>query len=381
MFGPRQNKHRARLFARYFLPGIVFQSVVIGGGYASGREIVEFGGRHGVLGLWSVVGILGGFTILAVLTYEFARIVGAYNYRSFMRQLVGPFWLLFDLLYLAFSILVLAVVSSAAGTVVEATVGLPSSVTLAAVGLLMASLLFYGRELIERVKTLGTVLLYTGYAVLTAAVLVPRWPLLGELLTHYKSGLFFTAPAGQALLSGLLYVGYNSPLMVITLFVLDRQNKRRETVWSGIFTGLMAAIPFAMTYLALMSFYPDPAVMGAHVPWLEMLNRTGAGGLLFLYSTVFFYTLVETGTGLIHSLQMRLDDTLAETGRPPLTARQRAGATAAMVAAAALLSRLGLIPLIAQGYTAMSYGFLFIFVLPLLTVGTFRICSHWLRQG
>ncbi len=28
-------------FARWFLPGFVFQSVIIGGGYATGRELVE----------------------------------------------------------------------------------------------------------------------------------------------------------------------------------------------------------------------------------------------------------------------------------------------------------------------------------------------------
>ena len=29
-------------FKKYFLPGFVFQSMVIGGGYGTGRELVEF---------------------------------------------------------------------------------------------------------------------------------------------------------------------------------------------------------------------------------------------------------------------------------------------------------------------------------------------------
>ena len=40
---------------------------------------------------------------------------------------------------------------------------------------------------------------------------------------------------------------------------------------------------------------------------------------------------------------------------------------------AALLSRLGLIDLVASGYTAMAYGFLLLFALPLLPVGVVRI--------
>jgi len=33
---------RSPFFLKYLLPGIVFQSVVIAGGYSTGREIVEF---------------------------------------------------------------------------------------------------------------------------------------------------------------------------------------------------------------------------------------------------------------------------------------------------------------------------------------------------
>ena len=41
-------------FKKYFLPGFVFQSMVIGGGYGTGRELVEFFLRYGPLG-----GLLG----------------------------------------------------------------------------------------------------------------------------------------------------------------------------------------------------------------------------------------------------------------------------------------------------------------------------------
>ena len=37
-------------FGRYVLPGVIMQSVLIGGGYATGREIVEYGARLGSLG-------------------------------------------------------------------------------------------------------------------------------------------------------------------------------------------------------------------------------------------------------------------------------------------------------------------------------------------
>lgn len=37
-------------FGKYVLPGIILQSVLIGGGFATGREIVEYGAKFGSLG-------------------------------------------------------------------------------------------------------------------------------------------------------------------------------------------------------------------------------------------------------------------------------------------------------------------------------------------
>ena len=36
---------------KILLPGIVLQSVLMGGGYATGREIIEYGGKFGAYGL------------------------------------------------------------------------------------------------------------------------------------------------------------------------------------------------------------------------------------------------------------------------------------------------------------------------------------------
>ena len=41
------------IFQRWLLPGFLFQSVIIGGGYATGRELVEFFLSAGPLGGWS----------------------------------------------------------------------------------------------------------------------------------------------------------------------------------------------------------------------------------------------------------------------------------------------------------------------------------------
>ena len=76
---------------------------------------------------------------------------------------------------------------------------------------------------------------------------------------------------------------------------------------------------------------------------------------------------------MIHAIIERVTVNLAEVGREPMSRRQVGTLTVAVLVIAAVLSRFGLIELVARGYTLMAYGFLLLFALPLCTVGVYRI--------
>ena len=111
-------------FGKYLLPGILLQSVLIGGGYATGREIVSYGAKFGAKGWVAGIGILIGFAIVAVLTFEISRLYKTYDYKSMIKVLIGPAWPLFDVAYVLMMILVIAIMASASGSIVEQTTGL-----------------------------------------------------------------------------------------------------------------------------------------------------------------------------------------------------------------------------------------------------------------
>ncbi len=78
-------------FRRYLLPGFVFQSIIIAGGYGTGRELVEFFLRFGTLGglLGMLLPAMVVVSITCAIAFELARLSGCYDYRSFLRQLLG----------------------------------------------------------------------------------------------------------------------------------------------------------------------------------------------------------------------------------------------------------------------------------------------------
>ena len=86
-------------FRKYLLPGFVFQSMVIAGGYGTGRELVEFfmnfGPGGGLLGMWLVSTVI--WSAVGAVTFELARLTKTFEYRSFSRVLLGPAWWLYEI--------------------------------------------------------------------------------------------------------------------------------------------------------------------------------------------------------------------------------------------------------------------------------------------
>lgn len=359
-------------FGRLLLPGIVLQSVLIGGGYASGREVVEYGARFGVYGAGAVVVVFLGFSLMAILTFEFARLSHAYEYKAFMRGLIGWAWPAFDLLFGAMAILIIAVMASAAAGIMEQVLGVPPVVGTSVIILAVGTLCFYGTTLIEGFKSIGSGLLYVAYLLFAVVVLTRHGSELGGAFSAEGMKAFPDATAGAALLAGVIYVGYNLAVFPAVLFTLHRQQTRRHTVTAGMIAGAMMTLPFALTWLCLLAYYQSPAVFEAPVPWLSMLEGAGGPWLLVVFALVMGWTLLETSVGLIHALLDRVDRNLARPG-VGLSRPVRGALGAGVLVAAAALSQIGIIALVARGYTIMGYLFIALFALPLMTIGVARM--------
>lgn len=359
-------------FRQLLLPAIIFQSVLIGGAYATGREIVEYGGRFGAGGLWSMVAIFVGFTVLSAVCYDYARVTRSYDYRTLMRHLIGRAWPAFDVLFVTMVVIVIAVVSAASGSIAQQILGVPQEAGVVVVIALVALINASGRPFIEAFKSIGTAVLYLGYVAFAGAVMAAGGDRVGEAMrAPLPEGVTVIGMLG----TGLLYVGYNLTGLASVLFVLDRQTTRRQAIIAGVLTGLLSTVPFLLTYLAVMVYYPDPAVLGAEVPWLVMLQRVGGPALAWLFAVVVVWTLIETAVGFVHAVTDRISLARIESGRSGLTPRQAGWVAAAILLTSAILSRVGIIALVAQGYSLMAWGFLLMFALPLLTVGVRRLLA------
>jgi uncharacterized membrane protein YkvI len=93
-----------------------------------------------------------------------------------------------------------------------------------------------------------------------------------------------------------------------------------------------------------------------------------------LFQVMIFAALLESGTGAVHAINERIASAWRHgRGVHPPTAARAAITLALLVACMLVADRVGLIALIANGYRALAYVLLALYVLPLLTIGLWRL--------
>lgn len=348
------------------LPGLIFQSVVVGGGYATGRELVEFflpaGPVGGLLGM--LITMLIWSAVLAA-SLELARASGATDYRSFFRLLLGRAWWVFELAYVLLLILVLSVLGAASGEMGQALFGWPawqgSLLLLGAISLVLGA----GNAALQR--TLG------GFALALYAVFIVFLLWTASRFGQQMLSALQAPVQGGWLSAGLRYAGYNLVVIPAILFCASRLRSRREALIAGALGGPLAMLPGLFFYLALMAFHDE--LSSVALPSTLILQRLEAGAFLYLFQLVVFATLVATGAGLIHALNERLQASLQERGRQFSPAARRLSSLLLMGFAIFGAGSVGLIGLIAQGYGLLTWVFIAVFAVPVLTIGPWRLST------
>lgn len=351
-----------RRWTRYLTPGLVFQSVLIGGGYGTGAEIARYFASHGLLGgLLALGAAAAAWAALCAVTFEFARVFRTYDYGSLMRRLLGRAGFLYDFCFYAMLLLVLGVVNATAGAMVRDLTGLPGWVGVALLSAGVVLLVLKGTEAIEKALSLWAYVLYAVFTLFFFAVFLR----FGDAVT---AELARAEIAPGWLSGGLKYASYNLLCVSMILYTLRDLRTRREAAVCGILAGLLGAAPAVPLLLAMGCGLPE--ALASETPVSAIFQRLDMPWLYILFEIVLFGTLTETAAGFIKALEDRLERALFrersfELARPLITG--------AVTALGICVSTFGLTDLIDKGYGAVCYGALFLFALPMMTIGAAKL--------
>lgn len=351
-------------FLRYLIPGFVFQSVVIGGGYGTGAEITEYFAKKGMAGgLLAMLVTLVAWSVICAITFAFAQTFRTFDYSSMMVRLLGRFSILYELCYIAMMLMVLGVINATAGRMIESLTGLNAKIGILILSVCIVLLVTAGTQAVEKALSLWSWVLYAVYALFLLLVFCQfGGNICGELAKVEIVPGWFS--------SGMQYAFYNLGIVPALLYTVQEAENQREAVLCGALAGVIGVLPALLLLLAMGCDLAT--VVAAPLPIAVIFDRLDMNWMHWLFELVLFGTLIETGTGFIKALDDRMEVALCRScGNCPLWMRALVAIAAVVVGIS--VSNFGLSSLIAKGYGTICWGFFTVYVLPLLTIGSYEL--------
>jgi uncharacterized membrane protein YkvI len=166
---------------------------------------------------------------------------------------------------------------------------------------------------------------------------------------------------------GALNGALNAAFLPLIIFIARNVETRSEAILSGMFSGVVFALPALLFHLSFMASYPF--ILDQDVPSYTIAEEYGGTGFLNAFVVVLFILIAQTSVGILQGLIERLDGWAVPNLGRPLTRAEHAGFSALVLIATGGLSVIGMVTLVASGYGLLSIVFVVVFTIPVLTLG------------
>lgn len=354
----------ASRFQRFLLPGFAFKAVVIGGGYATGRELAEYFLGNGPLGgaLGMLVSMLC-WSALCACTFLFAYVTNSHDFGTFFKALLGRAAPLFDGVYACFLLIVLSVFGAAAGELGHSVLHWPVWIGTVLLVLSIATVVTFGNRSVEALFRYVTYFLYAVYAALFVLCLF-KFP--GPIARAFAS----SPRSGSWWLGGMTYAGYNVIGAVAILPVLRHLQSRRDAVVAGALAGVLGMLPALLFFVCMSAFYPE--IAAATLPSDYLLQRLDAPVFHVLFQCMIFAALLESGVGIVHGANERIGAVLSTRGVTLSQGHRLIIGSLLLIVSVWIAAQFGLVALVARGYRLLALMILLVYVVPILTLGLWR---------
>lgn len=335
-----------------------FVGVLVGAGFASGREILVFFVNFGI---WGMVGTLlsaAVFIFLAMVLAGMGSRLNATSHKVVVHTICGPqLGVLVDGLITFFMFAVTVVMLAGAGALLEQQFNVPAARGSALVTLLVVAVVCLDiRRVITLIGAMTPLLVVASLGVATFAVMTRDT----DLATLESVAATQTAGASQWWLGALLYVSYNVVAGVPILAIMGGSTtNERAARWGGVLGGVILGVLMLVIALGLLSRLNS--VAGLPMPMLSLVLEVSPL-LATLMALIILGMIINTAVGTLYSFSARF--------LPANTHRFRLGSLLIGVAAYGC-SLLGFVNLVGTVYPF--FGYLGFFLMAAILV-------VWLRQ-
>ncbi|MGE8518081.1 MAG: hypothetical protein ACN6OM_15815 [Alcaligenes nematophilus] len=281
---------------------MAFVGVVVGAGFASGQEILQFFSSFGYWGLLG--GVVSGlcFTILGMAVGELSQVSVSHSFKEGLYLICGPrLGVVVDIMITFFMYAIAVVMFAGGGSLMEQQWGVPAQYGSIAVMLITVLIVFLR---VDRVMAfIGSV---TPILVLMMIFLcIYSWN-TRDLPLEELDVIAQIKPqgAGHWLVGSLLYVSYNMVVGAPFLMIAGAQaTSRRNALLGGLVGGLL--LGFLIVLISAGVFGRIDTIGSAALPML-MLATEQSKLLGTIMSVVIFAMILTTSVGVLYSFSARI---------------------------------------------------------------------------
>ncbi len=287
-------------FRQWFQVSALYAGTVIGAGFASGQEIMQFFIIFGKQGLWGVSLATLLFGISGFLVMSLTTAFRCSSYAELLPLLMGrKMARVVDWLGLAMLPGGLAVMLAGSGALLHEQLDLPADVGTLTAALITILVILGGLEgvLLANMILVPLKVLMISLVCLITVVHHGGWPEITG------PGTPLTGAARHWLWSSVLYVSYNMVVPLAVLSSLGRSVDRRPGVVAGFTGGVALGTTAALVTLAGLFFYPQ--ITSYQVPLLRIAGELGENWR-YVLGILIWLAIITTAIADAHGFASRL---------------------------------------------------------------------------
>jgi uncharacterized membrane protein YkvI len=274
---------------------------VVGAGFASGQEVLQFFAYHGAKGFAGLIIATIMFIVYGYIILILGLKLNASSYYEVITKAVGPIlgkvvdWIVIFFLFGALTAMI-----AGSGAIFKEQYGLPTALGSAAMAIISVFTVLTGiAGVISAISFVVPLLLLSVFTISILAIFYSP-----DITVISSVSIPVNAAVKNFLISGIVYASYNLIMSVAILAPLGKQAKdKKKLKWGALFGGTGLGIGAALILSALLTNMPHAAHY--QIPMLFIAGRF-SGSLKLIYSFILIAEIYTTAVGNLYGFSARL---------------------------------------------------------------------------
>ena len=369
---------KKRWMPTFFAVAFVWFTTHFGGGFASGRQVVQYYVGYGWYASFLPIVSQALEALVFYYAWKFALERKKFDYRSWTMDFYKPaekvMSPVFEFIFQLILVTATAVAFATGGATISTVFGTSYLLNTFFIALAMLLLTIFGADIVRKAASFIAIAIILGVIVIYVPNIVKSWGTITGNIAALKAGTIANdASFGQALWKTIVYAGFQSCCLGAYLAhsnaLKDVNDAKKAAGWGFVINATI----LMMSTLGIMAFYQEGILAEAVPALFVVMNGVGSAWMTPLISILIILGAVSTGVNLIYGTTNRIVNYISRNDTEQMKKEKETKRSIAVsfcyVAATWMIAQFGLIPLIAKGYGTLGYVSVFVIIIPVLLKG------------